>query len=466
MASFKSDTRDVKIALIGMTGTGKSTFINAMGHLGKDKDSHYPSGSKRPPPLISSAGADSCTRETSSLDAEFDDGRPVKFIDTPGLGDSGPGDNGESQDTINVRNMIAHLKKEEYVNCFAIVFNGQSPRLDAGTKDMISLFSQCFGPDFLGNAVMVFSRWSQSEESIEDRNDAAIEAGYSSAEQMVTEQFDAIFKKEFNYTGRPIPKLFIDSNCGIKGKAGPGLDHFLKCTSQFTSFAYALSVFKVDKTKAEKTKLDKMKDYMKELQDANKKKEKEFKEQREAWQADAEKARKQHNDKMDELNDKMSKMDLENNQKLAKMEEDKDAQEKQYAALRVEMRESKARAIQLTKDMKDEKDKAERARLEAERDREAARAEQLRAQNALHAAQAAAAQNVGGGGRGYYGGMDYQQNFPQMPQFNQGENNPLMHTSSNREERRRNYSQMGEKGTRVYVKNKYNDAQGRTGKKY
>ncbi|GMI52465.1 hypothetical protein ScalyP_jg5235 [Parmales sp. scaly parma] len=416
MASFKSDTRDVKIALIGMTGTGKSTFINAMGHLGKDK-SHYPSGSKRPPPLISSAGADSCTRETSSLDAEFDDGRPVKFIDTPGLGDSGPGDNGESQDTINVRNMITHLKKEEYVNCFAIVFNGQSPKLDAGTKGMISLFSQCFGPDFLGNAVIVFSRWSQNEELRDDRNDAVIEAGYPSAEQMKTEQFDAKFAQEFNYTGRPIPKLFIDSNCGIKGKAGPGLEHFLMCTSQFTTTAYALSEFKVDKSKAEKTKLDKMKDYEKELLDANKKKEKEFKKQREKWEADAKKARKQHKDEMGELNDKMSKMDLENKQKLAKLEEDKEAQEKRYAALRVEMRESKARAIQLEKDMKDEKDKAERARLEAERDREAARAEQLRAQNALNAAKAAAAQNVGGGGGGYYGGMDYQQNLPQMPQY-------------------------------------------------
>jgi hypothetical protein len=196
-----------------MTGRGKSTLINGLGNLGPGKEPTYPGGRRRPSPVRASSQGDIVTTLCQNVDIELDDGTPITIIDTPGLGDPRPSTDGVDQDTKNIAQMVQHMKsdKVKYVNCFIIVLNGAEPRLDAGTRTMISLFSACFGPRFLSNSVVVFTKWCQDAVSQERRHEDAIEAGSPTMEDLRNEELDREFAADFNYTGIPLPKLFIDS---------------------------------------------------------------------------------------------------------------------------------------------------------------------------------------------------------------------------------------------------------------
>ena len=70
--------------------------------------------------------------------------------------------------------MVAALKSEKYINAFLIVLNGQNARFDQNIKDMLSLFINIFGDDFIKDAAIVLTHWPQNERAKTERSDKNI----------------------------------------------------------------------------------------------------------------------------------------------------------------------------------------------------------------------------------------------------------------------------------------------------
>lgn len=134
--------------MLGTTGTGKSTLANSL--LGLSINPNELGASR----FSMSSGARSCTVACSSVDGSLlgDRSKPIKIIDTPGHGD------GDGQD-FNLRESIVRgMKAEKAVHAFIWVKNSEAPRVDAQDKEFMDIFSQIFGPGFVRNMIVVFTR--------------------------------------------------------------------------------------------------------------------------------------------------------------------------------------------------------------------------------------------------------------------------------------------------------------------
>ena len=65
--------------------------------------------------------------------------------------------------------MVAALKSEKHISAFLIVLNGQNTRFDKNIKDMLALFINIFGDDFINNAAIVCTHWPQSKNDKKSR---------------------------------------------------------------------------------------------------------------------------------------------------------------------------------------------------------------------------------------------------------------------------------------------------------
>ena len=73
-----------------------------------------------------------------------------------------------NRDTKNIALMVDGLLEIGYVNTFLLVFNALQPRLDESLQGSIKLFTQMF-PEFLGNAIFIFTKFSYSNSSVNRR---------------------------------------------------------------------------------------------------------------------------------------------------------------------------------------------------------------------------------------------------------------------------------------------------------
>ena len=129
--------------LLGGAGVGKSSFGNhVLERLGCP-----------PNTFKAEAGGASVTTITTLHPAA--DGTLI-VGDVPGLGDP----EGEAEDIAHLTDMVTTLRREAgHVNCFVLVFNSETPRLDARLKEQLHLFRAMFGPGFFGSAVLLFTHW-------------------------------------------------------------------------------------------------------------------------------------------------------------------------------------------------------------------------------------------------------------------------------------------------------------------
>ena len=101
--------------------------------------------------------------------------------------------------------MVAALKSEKYISAFLIVLNGQNARFDQNIKDMLSLFINIFGDDFIQNAVIVLTHWPQNKRAKRERRD----------ENISEEVKKSLFNDELRKMGFKIQKnlecFFIDN---------------------------------------------------------------------------------------------------------------------------------------------------------------------------------------------------------------------------------------------------------------
>ena len=175
------------MVVIGPTGVGKSTFCNVVS--GKSHDD---------PAFPVSKDADSCTNKTTSVETKWKgDGFDLTLIDTPGLCDS-------SEDNIkNILGMVDELKKNNHVDVFVLVVNGNQEEFSAYFVNMILIFQLCFGHKFLEtNTIVEVTKWpfNPAEVSRREKND----------EDTLTESINKKLQ-EMIKTGEKVVVTFIDA---------------------------------------------------------------------------------------------------------------------------------------------------------------------------------------------------------------------------------------------------------------
>jgi predicted GTPase len=136
------------IVVVGTTGTGKSTLANVL--LGLSVSPNEPFYRR----FKMSSGARSCTVACSSLDGFWlgDRSKPIRVIDTPGHGD------GDGNDFNLLQSIVQTMRAERAVHAFIWVKNSEAPRVDALDIEFLNIFLQVFGPGFVRNMAVVFTR--------------------------------------------------------------------------------------------------------------------------------------------------------------------------------------------------------------------------------------------------------------------------------------------------------------------
>lgn len=122
--------------------------------LGHDKDYQHP-GFMQEACFRSSDGLDGKTQESCSIKGHFlgNKDRPFKVVDTPGFLD----DRGSEEEKVN--QMVKYLREEvKFVNAIVLVINGQEPRLNVATKDMLKQIQTIFSEKFWSNTIIEMTR--------------------------------------------------------------------------------------------------------------------------------------------------------------------------------------------------------------------------------------------------------------------------------------------------------------------
>ncbi|KAM0348850.1 hypothetical protein ACHAP4_010666 [Fusarium culmorum] len=149
--------KDIYIALMGLTGAGKSSFIN---HCIKHE-------------VVVGDGLQACTETVEVFSFEYRPGVTIHLVDTPGFDDT------NRQDSAVLRDISAWLSKS-YTE--KILLNGilylhriSDPRMQGSGKLSISLLRKLCGKDAFKNVVLVTTMWELVETDIGDRREKELE---------------------------------------------------------------------------------------------------------------------------------------------------------------------------------------------------------------------------------------------------------------------------------------------------
>ncbi|CEF76500.1 unnamed protein product [Fusarium graminearum] len=145
--------KDIYITLMGLTGAGKSSFIN---HCIKHE-------------VVVGDGLQECTGTVEVFSFEYRPGVTIHLVDTPGFDDT------NRQDSAVLRDISAWLSKS-YTE--KILLNGilylhriSDPRMQGSGKLSISLLRKLCGKDAFKNVVLVTTMWELVEKDIGDRRE-------------------------------------------------------------------------------------------------------------------------------------------------------------------------------------------------------------------------------------------------------------------------------------------------------
>ncbi|KDQ53038.1 hypothetical protein JAAARDRAFT_39754 [Jaapia argillacea MUCL 33604] len=164
------DNKDMKIAVMGATGTGKSRFIKT---ITKDEA------------IVVGHSLDSQTTEIK-LSRTFDvdvEGGSVTFIDTPGFDDSRGAAGGMSDSDI-LRQIAAFLQNEFQANQMltGLIYTHRitDPRMGGTSKRNLRLFRKLCGNESMQNVIILTTMWDKVdiEEGIRRENELKTEEGF------------------------------------------------------------------------------------------------------------------------------------------------------------------------------------------------------------------------------------------------------------------------------------------------
>lgn len=128
------------ICVLGATGVGKGSTLNSC--FRSDAFS------------TSQMFASDTIKPVSHTLAWRGAGDPVRGVDLCGFSDS------EGRDTGFIEGMVSYLRDEiGRVDLFLLLLNSQEPRIGMHLKDMLAALKSVFGPSFLRNVMVGFTRW-------------------------------------------------------------------------------------------------------------------------------------------------------------------------------------------------------------------------------------------------------------------------------------------------------------------
>lgn len=132
---------DIYIALMGQTGTGKTSFIRDATRRKDLKVGHY---------------LESCTQHVEVIETTIGD-RTVKLIDTPGFDDSGRSD-ADILETISDYLRAAYTQK---INLTGVIYVQRitDNRMQGSSLRCLRLLKKLCGPEYYGNIVLVTTMW-------------------------------------------------------------------------------------------------------------------------------------------------------------------------------------------------------------------------------------------------------------------------------------------------------------------
>ncbi|KAJ3842819.1 P-loop containing nucleoside triphosphate hydrolase protein [Lentinula raphanica] len=141
------NSEDVFIAIMGGTGTGKTSFTNLIG------------GSA----FIVGNGLESCTKHIQTHKFPFE-GHNVTLIDVPGFDDTHESD-------ADILKMIADFLASEYksgrrLNGLIYLHRISDVRMGGASKRNLVMFEKLCGQDAFPNVAVVTTRWDQEEEAV------------------------------------------------------------------------------------------------------------------------------------------------------------------------------------------------------------------------------------------------------------------------------------------------------------
>lgn len=148
--------REIRIAVMGATGSGKSTFIN------KASGSTLPVG----------RGLESCTSEVRTSRSFVVSGRVVTLIDTPGFDDT------SRSDTDILTMIAAYLTKtyEHGARLAGVIYMHRISdfRMGGTSKRNFKIFRELCGESSLKNVIIVTNMWSEVKREIGEAREAEL----------------------------------------------------------------------------------------------------------------------------------------------------------------------------------------------------------------------------------------------------------------------------------------------------
>jgi hypothetical protein len=93
----------------------------------------------------------------------------------------------------------------------------------------------------MSNIVLVYSHWEMTDRAISQRAKQAKPLGFDSLEELRDHEMNVKFEEEFAYTGRPIPKVFIDSS--FEEDETKEFEKFCECSEVIGQHARSMEPF-------------------------------------------------------------------------------------------------------------------------------------------------------------------------------------------------------------------------------
>jgi len=159
-------SEDIVIAVMGVTGSGKSTFISKLADQ----------------PVTVGHGLESCTTEVGVYSLQYDDGRTIYLVDTPGFDDT-------TRSDTDVLKDIAFFLSTVYQNnvrLAGIVYLHRitDPRMGGSALKNLYMFQRLCGDRGLSSVILATTMWASLEST-----DAGQEIGRKREEELRMPQF-------------------------------------------------------------------------------------------------------------------------------------------------------------------------------------------------------------------------------------------------------------------------------------
>ncbi|KAF4985278.1 hypothetical protein FGRMN_11242, partial [Fusarium graminum] len=139
------EKEDAIIAVMGLTGSGKSTFISK---LVADK-------------VVIGHQLESCTSEIETFRFKHPSGRQVVLVDTPGFNDNNLSDREVLE---RISGFLASMyQKKMYLNGIIYMHRITDNRLGGSGKKNIMMFKRLCGDEFYPRVALVTTRWEELE---------------------------------------------------------------------------------------------------------------------------------------------------------------------------------------------------------------------------------------------------------------------------------------------------------------